>query len=154
MIFSVNALNQKLHMHDPRWDSLTDDEWHAFAKAWNSELKGTTLEVPLPDLPWMLDDPPELASDYVVPMNFSASANAQWKFIVAAFRSGDDDTFGHLAAGPVEHLLGTQGEVCIEAVEQMAADDPQFAKMLQGCFKYQMTDEVWRRVRTARGDSQ
>ena len=141
-------------MQDPRWDNLTDDEWHAFAKAWNSELRGTEHDAPLPDLPWMLGDPPKLAGDYVVPMNFSASPSAQWKFIIAAYWSGDEETFGHLAAGPVEHLLGNHGEMCIESFEQMADDDPLFMNVLKGCNQYQMTDEVWRRVCKARGDAE
>ena len=139
-------------MFDPRWDELTDDDWHAFARVWNAELKGTTTDASLPSLPWVLDDPPEKAGDYVVPMNFTASPEAQWKFIVAAYWSGDEHTFGHLAAGPVEHILGTCGEICIEAIEQMAKDDPLFSGMLRGCNQYQMSDAIWERVRKARGD--
>jgi hypothetical protein len=85
-------------------------------------------------------------------MNFTASPDAQWKFIVVAFSSGNESTHGHLAAGPVEHLLGNHGDRYIESFETMAADDPRFAKMLKGCNQYRMSEEVWRRARIARGD--
>jgi len=139
-------------MFDPRWDKLTDAEWHAFAQAWNSELKGIAYDTPLPSLPWLLGEPPDDAMDYVVPMNFSASPSAQWKFILAAYWSGDKDTFGHLAAGPIEHILGTCGDSSIEAIEQLAEDDPLFANLLKECNQYRMTDAIWDRVCKARGD--
>jgi uncharacterized protein DUF6869 len=139
-------------MRDSRWDNLSDAEWDAFARAWNSELRGESPSVPLPKLPWLLDDPPKRASGYVVPMNFTASPDAQWKFILAVFSSGDESTYGHLAAGPVEHLLGNLGDQYIESFEKMAADDLRFAKMLKGCNKYRMSAEVWRRLCIARGD--
>ena len=138
-------------MRDTSWDDLSDTQWDAFARAWNSELRGESPSVPLPTLPWLLDDPPKTASGYVVPMNFTASPDAQWRFIVAAFSSGDVRTYGHLAAGPVEHLLGNHGDQYIESFEKMAVNDPRFAKMLNGCNKYQMSDEVWRRLCIARG---
>jgi hypothetical protein len=137
-------------MRDTRWDNITDAEWNAFASAWNSELRGEFPNLPLPALPWLLDDPPSEASGYVVPMNFTASPEAQWKFIVAAFLSGNERTHAHLAAGPVEHLLGHHGDRYIEPIENMAADDTRFAKMLNGCNQYRMSGEVWRRLCIAR----
>lgn len=137
---------------DPRWDDLTDAEWDAFAKAWNAELNGDVAILRLPELPWLLDDPPNTASEYVVPMNFTASPDAQWKFIVAAYWRGNQDTHGHLAAGPVEHLHGKHGDKYIELVEQFTDDDPLFATMLKNCHQNQMSDTVWRRLCLARGD--
>ena len=137
---------------DPRWDDLSDSEWDAFATAWNAELRGDDASLPLPELPWLLDDPPSTASEYVVPMNFTASAAAQWKFIVTTYWRGDGETHGHLAAGPVEHLLGKHGDEYIALFEQMAEDDPLFAKMLTGCYQNQMSDEIWRRLCIAWGD--
>lgn len=138
---------------DPRWDDLTDADWDAFAKAWNAELSGADAPLPLPKLPWLLDDPPTTANEYVVPMNFTASAGAQWKFIRAAYRYGNGETHGHLAAGPVEHLLGKDGDEYIPLVEQMADDDPSFARMLRGCNQNRMSDDVWRRLCVARSDT-
>ena len=133
-------------MYDARWDSLTDEEWDAFAKAWVDELCGRPSHPP-PNLPVLFEDEPETtASFFVVPMNFTASAEAQWKFISAAFCHADDNALGHLAAGPVEHLLSKFGEDYIERFEMMAKSDSRFATMLGRCYKHMMTDEVWRRV--------
>jgi len=85
-------------------------------------------------------------------MNFTASPDAQWKFIVAAFSSGNEGTHGHLAAGPVEHLLGNHGDQYVESFEKIAAQDSRFANMLKGCHQYRMSEEVWQRLRNARGD--
>jgi hypothetical protein len=140
-------------MHDPRWDSLTDAEWDAFAKAWVDELCGRPSH-PLPNLPVLFEDEPEVtASAFVVPMNFTASAEAQWKFIVAAFRHAEDNVLVHLAAGPVEHLLSNFGEDYIERFETIARIDSRFAKMLGQCYKHMMTDEVWSRVCAVRETS-
>ena len=47
----------------------------------------------------------------VVMMNFTARPEQQWKFILAAVNhANSDDELGHLAAGPIEHLLGWHGE--------------------------------------------
>lgn len=135
---------------DPRWDDLTDEDWTAFALAWSAELSGGESK-PLPKLPVLFeDDPPKTAGDFVVPMNFTASPAAQWKFIQAAYRHGNDTTLGHLAAGPVEHLLGTHGDDYIGIVEQLASDDPLFAQMLNGCYQNRMPDSVWERLCDAR----
>lgn len=137
---------------DSRWDDLTDADWTAFAKAWNAEICRIDAPLPLPELPWLLNDPPNTASEYVVPMNFTASADAQWKFILAAFRHGNETTYGHLAAGPVEHLLGKFGDEYIPVLEELADDYPLFARMLKGCHQNRMSDDVWQRLRVARAD--
>ena len=79
-------------------------------------------------------------------MNFTARPEHQWQFILAAVAHASDDELGHIAAGPVEHLLGKYGERHIENVEQRAEADPKFARMLAGVWKYMMTDQVWARV--------
>ena len=137
-------------MLDPRWDSLTDADWDAFARAWVDELAGRPA-APLPELPVLFEDDPETTADaFVVPMNFTASAEAQWKFILATFQHADDETLGHLAAGPVEHLLSKHGDEYIDKFETMANDNPRFALMLDGCYKHLMSNEVWARVCAAR----
>ena len=137
-------------MNDPRWDTLTDSEWDAFATAWTAELTGDQAE-PLPHLPWLLDGPsPTTAGEYVVPMNFTASSSAQWKFIQAAYWRGNEESHGPLAAGPIEHLLGKYGDEYIALVEQLADDDPLFANILKGCYQNQMSDDVWQRLCVAR----
>jgi len=84
----------------------------------------------------------------VVLMNFTARPEHQWRFIRAAVAQAEsDEVLGHIAAGPMEHLLGWHGADYIEAVEAaQAASDPKFARMLVGVLKYKMNDEVWGRV--------
>jgi hypothetical protein len=137
---------------DPRWDDLTDDQWAQFAMAWIAELNGSEAMPPLPNLPWLFDDPPKLASEYVVPMNFTASPGAQWNFIVAAYRHGNEPSHSHLAAGPLEHFLSKHGDRYIALVEELADVDPAFAQMLKGCYQHQMSAQVWRRLCIARGE--
>jgi hypothetical protein len=133
-------------MLDPRWDSLTGADWDAFARAWVAELSGKPAE-PLPDLPVLFEDDPETtARAFVTPMNFTASAEAQWKFIDAVFRHADSTALGHLAAGPVEHILSKHGDDYIERFEKMAKNDLRFARMLGGCYKHLMSDDIWNRI--------
>ena len=137
---------------DHRWDNLSDDDWSRFADCWIAELNGRVAP-PLPDLPVLFPNDPETsASEFVVPMNFTASSDAQWRFIEAVFDAGDDEAMGHLAAGPVEHLLSKHGDEYISRFEQRANADPRFANMLAGCNRLTMNDNVWRRLQAARGD--
>lgn len=119
---------------DDRWDRLSDSDWDAFARSWIVELRGDTT------------GPNENVGQSVVMMNFTARPDHQWRFILAAIAQASDVELGHIAAGPVEHLLGKHGEKYIEQVERRAEADPRFARMLAGVWKYMMTDEVWARV--------
>lgn len=120
---------------DPRWDQLTPTEWQDFARTWLAALRGE----------------PELANSdigqAVVMMNFTAAPEHQWQFIRAAVAEAQSDAdLGHIAAGPMEHLLGWHGVSYIDAVEGQAASDPKFARMLATVQRYKMDDEVWARV--------
>src|SRR5262249_25692720 len=115
---------------DERWDRLGQSDWDAFAQAWIAELRGT---------------PGDSESDVgqsVVMMNFFARPAKQWQFILAAMAHASDEELGHIAAGPVECLLGKYGEEYIGEVERQAASDPKFARMLAGVWKYMMSDDV------------
>jgi hypothetical protein len=119
---------------DERWERLGPSDWDAFARAWIAELRGT---------------PEESESDVaesVVMMNFTARPEQQWQFILAAVARASDEELGHIAAGPVEHLLGKHAEEYIAEVERRAASDPKSARMLAGVWKYMMSDDVWARV--------
>ena len=126
---------------DDRWNQLSDSDWDQFAKAWIAELQ---------------NGPGSSQSDVgqsVVMMNFTASSDQQWQFIVAAVAHASDDELGHIAAGPLEHLLGHNGTKYIDRVEQRAEADPKFARMLAGVWRYMMTDEVWARVEALKAKS-
>jgi hypothetical protein len=51
-----------------------------------------------------------------------------------------------LSAGPLEDLLAQHGPAFIERIEQEAAANPSFRRLLGGVWKNTMTDEVWSRV--------
>ena len=51
-----------------------------------------------------------------------------------------------LSAGPLEQLLGNHGPEFIEVVQQQAIDDPAFARLLGGLYRFRMSDDIWGRV--------
>ena len=117
-----------------KWDAFTFEEWKALASEWFQELQAAQSEQ-------------DSARRTVVLMNFTASAEAQWQFILAALTQARSDAdLGHVAAGPLEHLLGKHGTSFIERVEQQATQDQKFARAMTGVRKHLMTDEVWARV--------
>ena len=119
---------------DERWNQLDASDWDAFAQSWIAELRGTP------------SDSEANVGQSVVMMNFTARPEHQWQFILAAIAHASDDELEHIAAGPMEHLLGKHGDKYIEKVEQRAEADPRFARMLAGVWKYMMSDHVWARV--------
>jgi uncharacterized protein DUF6869 len=89
------------------------------------------------------------SGEAVVSMNFSAPPEVQWRFILIAVSLSESDVeLSHVAAGPIEHLLGWHGKSYIGVVENEVAENPKLARALTGVWKYLMPDEVWSRVRT------
>lgn len=119
---------------DERWEKLGPSDWEALARAWVAELRGESADLQS-----------DLAQS-VVMMSFTAKPEHQWQFILAAVAQASDEELGHVAAGPVEHLLGKHGAQYIDQVERHAEANPKFARMLSGVWKYMMTDDVWARV--------
>jgi hypothetical protein len=119
---------------DERWEQLSPSDWDYFAQSWIAELRGTSM------------DSDGDVGQSVVMMNFTATPDHQWQFILAAIAHASDEELGHIAAGPFEHLLGKHGDKYIEKVEHRTLADPKFARMLAGVWRYMMTDEVWARV--------
>ena len=115
-------------MIDESWNDVTEEEWDELAQIWMSELRGDS-------------------SATITAMNFSASPALQWQFILKAakYAESDDELFT-IAAGPVEHLLGTHGTDFIDQVEKLAERDAKFSRLLTGVWKHTMTDEVWNRL--------
>jgi len=54
---------------------------------------------------------------------------------------------GWVSAGPLEDLLGLNGEAFIDRVEVEAQRDRRMAWMLGGMYQFLMSDEVWARTR-------
>ena len=51
-----------------------------------------------------------------------------------------------LAAGPMEHLLGADGDAYIGRFEKHAAEDPRFAKAVIGMWQSSISDANWQRI--------
>ena len=83
----------------------------------------------------------------IAEMNFFASADVQWRFLLEAVACAhNDDQLGHIAAGPLEHLLGHHGDRYIDLVEEKSSADPIFARMTTGAWQNQMSEDVWARL--------
>lgn len=103
------------------------------AAAWLRELRGEVND--------------RRAGTAVVMMNFTAPPEQQWAFILTSVaQTTTDDELAHVAAGPIEHLLGWHGEAFVDRVEAEAATNPRFARALTGVCKYLIPDAVWARV--------
>src|SRR5262249_38619738 len=120
---------------DKRWDELSDSDWTGFAAAWIQQLR-------LGVQPGERD-----CGDSVTMMGFTARPEQQWKFLLAAVAEAETDhELGHIAAGPIEYLLGKHGNDYINSVEERAAEDAKFARAVAMAWKYTMSDDVWARV--------
>src|SRR5688572_11076703 len=108
-----------------RWDQMSPSDWEAFAQSWIAELRGAQ------------SDSTKKIGASVTMMRFTAKPEHQWQFILAAIaHASSEEELGNIAAGQVEHLLGWHGDTYIEKIEQRAASDPKFARMLSGVWKY------------------
>ena len=120
---------------DERWGKVTPSDWNSFAKAWIAVLHN----VP--------PDGNSKVAESVVQMNFTAAPELLWQFIqMAVDYAESDNDLSHIAAGPLEHLLGWHGDQYIAIVEKYAESNLKFARMMTGVWRYLMTDEVWQRV--------
>jgi hypothetical protein len=94
------------------------------------------------------DDRFENAATAITAMTFLSPPDSQWQMVLEAIRQArDDKDLGHIAAGPIEGLLGRHGEAYIDLVERQAASDPKFARAMTGVWRYTMSDTIWARVR-------
>ncbi len=92
------------------------------------------------------------AMEAIVGMTFLSSPEEQWQMVLEAVRQSQSDAdLGHVAAGPIEGLLGKHGSACIGWVEKQASLDPKFARTMTGVWKHLMTDDVWKRVQAIQG---
>ena len=115
------------------WKHLSQQDWQDFANAWIAELSGASSDEDL--------------GQKVVLMNFTASPDQQWKFLVAAVNSArTDDHLMAIAAGPLEHLLTKHGDEYISLVELESKNSKAFANAVAGVWRYSMNNDVWSRV--------
>src|SRR3954452_4114817 len=75
----------------------------------------------------------DTAVQRVTAMTFMSKPELQWDVILEAVRqASDEDDLGHIAAGPIEGLLGRHGPAWIEQIETQAKQDPKFARAITG----------------------
>jgi hypothetical protein len=141
-------------MIDEKWNELTDDDLREFAQGWLAELREDEPQENFgedfnDDFDEDSDDDDISFREAVISMNFMAPAAKQWQFILLAVSLAESDAdLGHIAAGPIEHLLGWHGDEYISRVEEQAASDAKFARAMLGVWKYMMNEEVWARVQS------
>ena len=129
---------------DKSWNDLLPADWIAFANAWLDELRA---DEPNLASAHNEDAEHETVSARVVRMNFTAAPEHQWRFILEAVElATNQNELDHIAAGPIEHLLGWHGDKFIDRVEQQAATDEKFRRSLSNVWKYRMAEAVWSRV--------
>jgi hypothetical protein len=89
---------------------------------------------------WAFTEPADEARD---------NPDKAWEYILFAAHDPrfSDEHLGVLAAGALEDLLSHHGPAYIERVEHQARTDPRFAWMLGGVWQFQMTNEIWDRVK-------
>jgi hypothetical protein len=101
------------------------------------------LEYTRTDTPALQD-----ACQTIVGMTFLSPPEEQWEMVLECVRQAQtDQDLDHVAAGPIEGLLGRFGKEVIDRVEKEASVDPKFARTLTGVWRHTMTDDVWARVR-------
>jgi hypothetical protein len=77
-----------------------------------------------------------------------------WKVIRIMTKAGSTDfLLACIAAGPLEDLLKRHGKRFIDRIEQEAASDPVFKKILGAVWQNAIPDDVWNRVKAVAGPS-
>lgn len=130
-------------------------------------MKPSEMQWPLR---WRREDMPALAAQWIAElranlpmtdkdiettvtlMNFTASADVQWAFLVAAVEAAEsEDEFCAVAAGPFEHLLGHHGDAYIDEVERRCREEPKWKQVVADSWRYMMSDSIWARVQALQG---
>jgi len=116
------------------WVNISDELLEKFIKNWFAEID-------LDD-----EDNTPFGQDVVL-MNFFASDEFQWQFIIKAFEFAyDANHLSVMAAGPVEHLLAFHGEKWIDKIEDESSANENFAWMMTSVWQHKMSDDIWNRV--------
>ncbi len=93
---------------------------------------------------------PMWANDILMDLMEGGPQEALQMIVMILERDLSKKRFEMLAAGPLEDLLKSSGEVVIDQIEKEATQNPKFATLLGGVWKSEIKDEVWNRVQKAR----
>jgi hypothetical protein len=120
-----------------------ESEWEALLDAWIQAREYGKRNSDYDPFWWAVDG--------VLQWHLSDQHEALWQFITRIYeRQMSDRVFAILAAGELEDLLASFGEIYIERIEELARKSPRFNYLLGGVWKNAMTDDVWLRVQEAR----
>jgi Tetratricopeptide repeat len=122
----------------------------SFTFPWRDERRSDLVRAYLAALAENDEDDTTGAVGAITGLTFTASLEEQWGMILELITEAPDDQWvlQSIAAGPLEGFLGQFDEAVIDRVEDEAASNPKFRRVLSGIWKHAMTDSVWLRVRT------
>jgi hypothetical protein len=124
---------------------MADEQFDAFSFPWRGPTRSALIRRYLEcEATGIEDDTGAVMA--ITGMTFMAPADEQWEVILELVREAPEGAIEAIAAGPIEGFLGRFGESVIDRVEQQAACDAKFQRILKGVWQHRMSDEVWARV--------
>jgi len=131
-----------------RFDGSQGKRFDMFTAPWNDERRDDLVRTYLKNVAEGREDDPTGAIGAIVFMTFAADLDEQWEIVLNLIEQApeDENVLGNLAAGPLEGLLGRFDEEAIDRVEEKAAHDPRFRRVLSGVWQHGMSDTTWKRV--------
>jgi hypothetical protein len=126
-----------------------DQRFNPLTFPWRDERRFDLIRAYLADATKHVEDDTTGAVMAITGMTFVAGADEQWDVIleVIAEAPDEDRTLQCIAAGPLEGFLGRFDTAVIDRVEEEAARDPKFRRVLSGVWRHRMSAPVWERVR-------
>jgi len=123
------------------WENLSEEKWERLATEWLRCIRddsGQDMDSPDCEKWWQI----------VTNLGMFGAPEFLWKFLRLALSMAEsDEELGSIAAGPIEYLLGRNGNEYIELVEQEAKTNQNLVRSIKKCNKYLMSDKVWTRVK-------
>ena len=124
---------------EKHWESLSDEHWDRLAVNWLRCIRENKNSDPDCEKWWNI----------VVNLGLFGTAEPLWRFIKLTISLAEtEDELSHIAAAPIEYLLGRFGTEYIDRVEAEVKNNPKLVSAIKSCNQYQMTDAVWERVRS------
>jgi len=122
------------------WEKLTEEHWHKLAENWLRCIREHGYECTHAHCNrW---------SQIIVNFGMFGTPKELWQFIKRIVAMAESEAeFEIIAAMPIEYLLGRFGPEYIDRVEAEVQTNSRLARAIKDCNQYQMTDEVWERVK-------
>jgi hypothetical protein len=141
-----------------KWKALArqarkEAEEAAIARGANADEIREAKTSALSSFPPFSEHPQEWAADEVR-SNIEGAAGDAWQLVLklVEFVPDNDGVVSLLAAGPIEDFLVFHGNQCFSQVEQLAMNCPRFKHLLGGVWQNDMSEELWNKVQSIRGE--